>query len=53
MTPDQAFPMVPKVDPSISVTIQKSETEVTQEKILADTDAMLSEFAADYKKMAE
>lgn len=36
-----------------SVTIQEPENSVTQEKMLADTEALLSEFAADYQRMAE
>ena len=35
------------------VSIQKSAKELTREKMLADTDQMLSEFADDYKRMAE
>lgn len=36
-----------------SVTIQEPVSGVTQEKMLADTDQMLADFAADYKRMAE
>lgn len=35
------------------VTIQEPENAVTQEKMLADADGLLSEFASDYKRMAE
>ena len=36
-----------------SVTIQEPANTIPQEKMLADTDALLSEFAADYQRMAE
>lgn len=35
-----------------SVTVQEPIT-ITKEKMLADTDQMLDEFAFDYKRMAE
>lgn len=35
------------------VTIQEPENAVTQEKMLADADGLLSEFASDYQRMAE
>ena len=34
-------------------TIQEPATAMSREKMLADTDQMLSEFSADYKRMAE
>ena len=34
-------------------TIQEPVTAVSREKMLADTDQLLSEFASDYKRMAE
>ena len=37
----------------IPVTIQEPATAMSREKMLADTDQMLSEFSADYKRMAE
>ena len=36
-----------------AVTIQESAATVSREKMLADTDQLLSEFATDYKRMAE
>ena len=36
-----------------AVTIQEPANSIPQEKMLADTDALLSEFAADYQRMAE
>ena len=36
-----------------AVTIQKPAATVSREKMLADADQFLSEFAADYKRMAE
>ena len=36
-----------------SVTIQEAVTTVSKEQMLADADQLLSEFAADYKRMAE
>ena len=36
-----------------AVTIQKPAAMVSREKMLADTDQLLSEFASDYKRMAE
>lgn len=36
-----------------SVTIQEPVTTVSKEQMLADADQLLSEFAADYKRMAE
>jgi len=36
-----------------AVTIQEPVTAVSREKMLADTDQLLSEFASDYKRMAE
>ena len=36
-----------------AVTIQEPAATVSREKMLADTDQLLSEFAADYKRMAE
>lgn len=36
-----------------SVAIQEPVSGVTQEKMLAGTDQMLADFAADYKRMAE
>ena len=36
-----------------AVTIQEPVSSVSREKMLADTDQMLGEFAADYKRMAE
>ena len=35
-----------------AVTIQEPVTAVNREKMLADTDQLLSEFASDYKKTA-
>lgn len=35
------------------VTIQEPENAVTREKMLSDTEQMLSDFAVDYKRMAE
>lgn len=36
-----------------AVTIQEPVTAVSREKMLADTDQLLNEFASDYKRMAE
>lgn len=36
-----------------AVTIQEPTQVIPKEQILADTDQMLSDFAADYKRMAE
>ena len=36
-----------------AVTIQTPASTVSREKMLADTDQLLSEYAADYKRMAE
>ena len=36
-----------------AVTIQQEPTAVSGEKMLSDTDQLLAEFAADYKRMAE
>lgn len=36
-----------------AVTIQEPITTVSKEQMLTDTDQMLSEFASDYKRMAE
>ena len=36
-----------------AVTIQEPAATVPREKMLADTDHLLSEFAADYTRMAE
>ena len=36
-----------------TVTIQQEPTAVSREKMLSDTDQLLAEFAADYKRMAE
>jgi len=36
-----------------SVTIQEPVNAVSAEKMIADTDLLLSEFSADYKRMAE
>ena len=38
---------------AFAVTIQEPVTAVSREKMLADTDQLLSEFASDYKRMAE
>ena len=35
------------------VTVQEPATAVSRDKMLADTDQMLSEFSTDYKRMAE
>lgn len=35
------------------VTISNPSTAVTKEKMLADTEMMLTEFSEDYKRMAE
>ncbi len=35
------------------VTLQEPTPALTIDKMLADTDALLSEFADDYKRMAE
>lgn len=53
MDTNKMFPMGSEANPHISVTTQEPENSVTQEKILTDTDALLSEFAADYHRMAE
>lgn len=36
-----------------SVTIQEPDRKLTKEQMLADTDQMLADFAADYQRMAE
>ena len=36
-----------------AVTIREPVATVSREQMLADTDQVLSEFAADYKRMAE
>lgn len=36
-----------------AVTIQEPPQVIPKEQMLADTDQMLSDFAADYKRMAE
>lgn len=36
-----------------SVTIQEPDRKLTKEQMLADTDQMLADFAADYRRMAE
>ena len=36
-----------------AVTIQEPVATISREKMLADTDQLLSEFATDYKRMAE
>lgn len=36
-----------------AVTIQEPTQVIPKEQILADTDQILSDFAADYKRMAE
>ena len=36
-----------------AVTIQKPEASVSRETMLADTDRLLTDFASDYKRMAE
>ena len=36
-----------------AVTIMEEPAEISREKMLADTDQLLSEFAPDYKRMAE
>lgn len=36
-----------------AVTIQEPTPVIPKEQMLADTDQMLSDFAADYKRMAE
>lgn len=36
-----------------AVTIQEPPASVSKETILADTDRFLSDFASDYKRMAE
>ena len=35
------------------VTVQEPAMAVSQDKMMADTDQMLSEYSADYKRMAE
>ena len=35
------------------VTVQEPATAVSRDTMLADTDQMLSEYSADYKRMAE
>lgn len=57
MTPSTAFNLfanafVRAKGMPFSVTLQE-ETAVSQEKMLADTEQLLTEFAADYKRMAE
>lgn len=36
-----------------TVTLQEPTAPISTEQMLSDTDQMLSEFASDYKKMAE
>ena len=36
-----------------AVTIQDSDTLVSKETMLADTDQLLADFASDYKRMVE
>ena len=36
-----------------AVTIMEEPTKISREQMLADTDQLLSEFAPDYKRMAE
>ena len=36
-----------------AVTITEEPAKVSHEKMLADTDRLLAEFASDYKRMAE
>ena len=36
-----------------AVTIREPAAAISREKMLADTDQLLSEFAADYKRVAE
>ena len=36
-----------------AVKIQNPPASVSQEKMLADTDQLIADFASDYKKMAE
>lgn len=36
-----------------AVTVQEPTTAVTRERMLADTDKLLADFAEDYKRMAE
>ena len=36
-----------------AVTIQQEPFPVSKDKMLADTDQLLAEFASDYKRMAE
>lgn len=36
-----------------AITIQQEPSAVPREKMLADTDRLLAEFASDYKRMAE
>ena len=36
-----------------AVTIMEEPAKISREKMLADTDQLLSEFAPDYKRMAE
>lgn len=38
---------------TLLVTIQEPENAVTREKMLSDTEQLLSDFAVDYKRMAE
>ena len=42
-----------KGNPHISATTQKTQDAVTQEQMLIDTEELLSEFSADYQRMAE
>lgn len=36
-----------------AVTITEETNKISREKMLADTDQLLAEFASDYKRMAE
>ena len=36
-----------------AVTMMEEHAKISREKMLADTDQLLSEFAPDYKRMAE
>ena len=58
MTPSTAFNIfanafVRAKGMPFAVTIQEPAASVSRDTMLADTDLMLREFAADYKRMAE
>ena len=58
MTPSTAFYVVAYAfvrakGMPFAVTIQEPTQVIPKEQLLADTDQMLSDFAADYKRMAE